>query len=198
MGEIEDQVQKNLVGFCAYLEEHVEKWKSILQESQKTIEALCNQAEQLRHVEQVNLKDMEGFEETQKALQFSILSGIEEEISAVKEFIEKLSKANQNLKNKLTTLEKSSLSLNWEEDSPVVKGSATQPPLSRVLMDGLEFWTYFSKAFQNISEKFKCMDLRCEKSMSAFEKAFTVDLDVKCVTDLIALTQYVNNVNAIV
>lgn len=51
MSDLEGQIQKRIVSFCKYLSEHVDKWKSALQESSKISAALSNQAEQLRHIE---------------------------------------------------------------------------------------------------------------------------------------------------
>lgn len=107
-------------------------------------------------------------------------------------FREKLCKANQTLKNKLITLETSSLDLDWSDDQcPVIKGSAAQPSLGNLLQAALDFSSHFFKTYKKMSDGFKHMDLRCEKSMTSLEKTFEVDLDDNDVQWLIAITQYV-------
>lgn len=110
-----------------------------------------------------------------------------------------MGEANQVLQNKLTNLERSSELIDWneEEDNLLVRGSATQPPLSRILRDGLEFLLYFSKTHHNINNSFKTINVRSEKCMDNFGKSFQIDLNNERILGLITLTQYVNNANSI-
>ncbi|KAK4876995.1 hypothetical protein RN001_009501 [Aquatica leii] len=191
-----EQVQKHVVNFCAYLEPHVEKWHLELQGSETALCALTNQTEQLRHVDKTELDD-DDFQQMKNTLKCSIYNGIEEEMVVIRDVIERLNKTNNTLKNKLFTLEKSTMDLYWDDKNLLFNGNATQPPLSKILMYGFEFWQYFNKRYQFISDSFKCLDFKCKNSVATFVLAFEVDLNVKCVRELLALTQYVNNIKAI-
>ncbi|KAK5642082.1 hypothetical protein RI129_008249 [Pyrocoelia pectoralis] len=197
MCELKDQVQKNVVNLCTYLVDYVDIWRGSLQETESAIRAFRNQAEQLQCTDRTHLADVENFQEMKDCIKFSIFNGIELEIATIKASIEKLGKANGTLKRKLFSLEKSTWELNWDENHPLMKGSATQPPLSRILFLSLQFWQFFDRLFQQISSSYKSLNVNCEKSVSALVNSFNVDLNVNCVNELIALTQYVNNPDAI-
>lgn len=109
-----------------------------------------------------------------------------------------LNKSNQDLRNKLSTLERSTLDLDWEQSTKLLRGTAVQPPLSAILQDGLEYSNFFAFSLKRISEQFKNLNVRNEQSMCELEKSFTVDLDTKCVRYFIALTQYIENENSVV
>ncbi|KAF5304441.1 hypothetical protein FQR65_LT07971 [Abscondita terminalis] len=197
MDDICEQVQKQVVGFCTHLEPHTEKWRLELQSSDAAVRALINQAEQLRHVEKTDLINVDGFQNMKDRLKCSIYNGIEEELVVIKDAIVRLNKANSVLKNKLFTLEKTTLELDWDQDNALIKGNAIQPPLSKILIYGLEFWQFFNKHLQNISDNFKRLDLMCEKSVASFASSFVIDFEETCVRYLIALTQYIDNVKCI-
>ncbi|RZC42773.1 hypothetical protein BDFB_009502, partial [Asbolus verrucosus] len=110
---------------------------------------------------------------------------------------DKLSKSNNDLKNKLFTLEKSTLDLDWEKKTELIRGNGTQPSLSRLLQDGLAFSIFFSKCGRTINDHFKEIDLNDEKSVKELQASFDVDLNSKVVTNLIAITQYIDNEKAV-
>lgn len=85
--DCESTVAKNVVNFCAFLPKHLEKFQVIKQSMMKTIEVMGNYAEQLRHVENTNLKKMDDFQSVKENLSFCILKGIEEEIKGTKTFL---------------------------------------------------------------------------------------------------------------
>lgn len=106
---------------------------------------------------------------------------------------------NGDLKNKLTLLETTSVNLDWEdENSLLIKGSATQPTIGRLLDYSLDFWLFFRAAASNINAKFRSMDARNANSMNELENSFKVDLEDRTVRRLLAITQYVDNEKAII
>lgn len=99
---------------------------------------------------------------------------------------------NHDFRTKLGNFESSTLQLDWSSNSEIVRGSPTQPRLDKLLQLSYECSLYFSKVLKNINNHFKSMDVRSERSMTDLEKSFDVDLDVKVVNDLLAVTQYVD------
>ncbi|XP_063925661.1 uncharacterized protein LOC135139381 [Zophobas morio] len=195
--DVEGQVQKHLVTFCKALPVHVSCWRSVIQDAAKPLQTLANLCEQRRHVTAANLKTFDEFEDAQSQLLYQISCLIEEEFLVLKELINKLSKSCNDLKNKLLTFERSTLTLDWEENSELIRGSGFQPPLSRLLQDGLEFSNFLGRSAKNISDRFKSLNLDDEKAIRELQASFDVNLDDGIVGALIALTQYVDNVKAI-
>ncbi|CAH0546926.1 unnamed protein product [Brassicogethes aeneus] len=111
--------------------------------------------------------------------------------------IEALNTANHELKNKLSELERSTIPLDFDIGSPLIHGTAIQPSLSRVLKNGLQFWTFFSNAVKKINESFKSFDVRNETSVQELENSFKINIRDERLTYLLALTQYVDNERAI-
>lgn len=102
------------------------------------------------------------------------------------------------MRNKLSTLERATHDLDWEQSTELLRGTAIQPPLSVILQDGLEYYSFFASSLKRLSEQFKNLNVRDEQSMCDLEKSFSVDLDAKCVRYFIALTQYIGNENLLV
>ncbi|KAG5899382.1 hypothetical protein JTB14_036870 [Gonioctena quinquepunctata] len=145
-----------------------------------------------------NIEYIDGFIDIQENLRFKLFTEIEDEIKLLRSVIDLLGNANEVLKNKLTVLERSTIDLNWDSNTPLLKGTALQPPLSRILQEGLTFWLYFSKTTKSLKENFKKIDVRNEKAMKDFEKSFELDLENECVSRLLSLTQYVINPKAVI
>ncbi|CAH0546927.1 unnamed protein product [Brassicogethes aeneus] len=197
MCDIEVQIQKLVVHFCKMLPNHVNKWESVIKDANGPLKALVNFSDQLRHIEMANIKDIDDFCNIQNKLQYQILSSIEEEFSFLKPKIEALNTANHELKNKLSELERSTIPLDFDIGSPLIHGTAIQPSLSRVLKNGLQFWTFFSNAVKKINESFKSFDVRNETSVQELENSFKINIRDERLTYLLALTQYVDNERAI-
>lgn len=109
-----------------------------------------------------------------------------------------MTKLNQDLKNKLSLLENSTIDIDWSDTSELLSGTAVQPPLNVLLSEGLAFCTFFTRALKNITDRLKHMNVRNERTMSQFKEAFNIDLDDRTVRYYLALTQYVNNETSIV
>jgi transcriptional regulator of heat shock response len=198
MDNAEIQVQKHLVSFCKVLPAHVHSWGSVLQESAKSLQTLTNLCEQQRHVKRAKLLHLENVDDARTTLLCRISDRVEEELVQLKELIDTLNKCNNDLKNRLLTFERSTLNLDWERDSELIRGNGSQPSLARLLQNGLAFSNFFSKRARNISDNFKSLNLDEEKSIKRLQASFDVDLDDKVVTSLVALTQYVDNEKAII
>ncbi|XP_066257206.1 uncharacterized protein [Euwallacea similis] len=197
MSDLED-IQKKLVNFCQILPQHVQTWKDTLVAMQDPLRALCNFCEQLHSVEEAHITYIENFEIIQRDLQVKILGHIEEELEALKPQIERLNKYNHDLKNKLTTLERATIDLDWDLKSSVLQGSPIQPPLDKLLQMAYEFWIFFSEALKNMNNNLKTVNVRDEKSMDKCQKALKVDLaDNNKVYALLAITQYIINEKAV-
>ena len=65
-------------------------------------------------------------------------------------FRKDLDKANIEFKNKLSTLEKTTLELDWEKNLPLIQGSPIQPPLRNLLEMFYDVWLLFSEVFKKI------------------------------------------------
>ncbi|XP_066154431.1 uncharacterized protein [Euwallacea fornicatus] len=194
-----EEIQKKLVSFCEILPQHVETWKDALAAMQDPLRALCNFCEQLRAVEEAHIMYIENFEIIQRDLQVKILGHIEEELEALKPCLGRFNKCNHDLKNKLASLERATIDLDWDLKSPLLQGSPIQPPLAKLLQMAYEFWIFFSEASKDINNKLKTINVRDEKSMDECQKALNVNLvDNNKVYPLLAITQYVINEKAVV
>lgn len=109
-----------------------------------------------------------------------------------------MNKLNQDLKNKLSCLENSTIDIDWSDTSELLSGTGVQPPLNVLLSEGLAFYTFFTRALKNITHHLKHMDVRIERSMLQLKKTFDIDLDDRTVRYYLALTQYINNDTSIV
>ncbi|XP_057658136.1 uncharacterized protein LOC130895043 [Diorhabda carinulata] len=192
-------VQKNVLNFCTILLSHCNKWNFLLTEAIKPVQALVNFSEQLRHVEKANIKYIDDFEDLQQKLLYKITSEIEDEIQLIKDILSRLSAANQLVKNRLSILEKSTIDLDWEEITDLIKGNAFQPPLYRILQDGYEFMMFFTNALKSMNESFKILNVRNEKIMNDFENKFKLDLESNLVVNnFLAIVQYVGNEKSVI
>lgn len=104
-----------------------------------------------------------------------------------------MTRLNQDLKNKLSALENSTLNIDWEDTSELITGTALQPPLKVLLSGGFDFYTFFHSIATNINERFNDIDLRNEKLMSKFKDAFNIDFNCKTVRYFLAITQYASS-----
>nr|CAI5868729.1 unnamed protein product [Callosobruchus analis] len=193
MEQIERNIQKNVINFCKLLPAHVEKWKLLLADALKPAKALGNYSEQLRHVEGANITYLENFTEIQETLKYRLYTEIEEELKLLKNIINQLGQSVQDIKNKLSLLERSTFDLNWESESELIRGSPVQPPLSHILDKGFEFCLYFSKAVKQMNEQVKTINVRDEESMKKFEESFDVQLDEDWIRNFVAIVQYIDN-----
>ncbi|XP_018575002.1 uncharacterized protein LOC108913843 [Anoplophora glabripennis] len=193
MNQLECIVQKHVEMFCKIMPRHVEKWKILLQHATKPAEALSNYAEQLRHVQKAAVTHIEEFAEIQKNIEYKIVKGIDYEIRILKEIVDQLNSLNHEMRNKLSLLERSTIDLNWDNDSQLLVGTALQPPLWKILHEGLCFWSYFADAMKCINNQMKYINVKDVKSMEAFENCFNLNLDNSVITNLLSKTQYVNN-----
>ncbi|KAI4469847.1 casein kinase 2 substrate [Holotrichia oblita] len=198
MTQLETQINKYLVNFVKALPSFRDKWGALVESIAKPLDGLINQAEQLRHVEKADLKDVDDFEGMKERLLYRIYEGIEEDICSIKQTVDKLNKLNNDLKNKLTLLENATVNLDWDDkNAALIKGSATQPALELLLDYALDFWLVFCLAARNINKAMREIDVRDAKSMTDLQNSFKVDLDCRAVTFLIAITQYIDNEKAI-
>lgn len=108
-----------------------------------------------------------------------------------------MNECNIDLKNKLLVFERSTLNLNWEENTELIRGNGVQPPLAKLLQYSLEFLSFFLMNAKSISDCFKSLNVENEKSINELKKAFQVDINQKLVRSLLALTQYVDNEKAV-
>lgn len=99
-------------------------------------------------------------------------------------------KLNDNLRNKLSQLENATININWNDKSELLVGTALQPPLKVILSRGFDFYMFFNNILRNINEQLKNMDVRNERTMLKFKKAFNSDFEDETVRYFLALTQY--------
>ncbi|XP_028139097.1 uncharacterized protein LOC114333426 [Diabrotica virgifera virgifera] len=191
-------LQKNLLNFCKLLPSHVDKWRNLLNEAEKPVQALVNFSEQLRHVEKANISYLEDFKVLQDKLMYKIFSEIEDEIASIRGIIDRLHTANQEVKNKLSILEKSTVDLDWDEETPLIRGTAFQPPLSRILQEGYNYVLFFTSALKSFNDNMKVLNIRNEHFMKIFENKFKIDLESKVVINYLAIVQYIGNEKAAV
>lgn len=154
---------------------------------------------------------MDEFERTQSNLQFSVAVLIEEDLCTLKMlvyviyitfcrsinnfscFSEKLNKNQLDFREKLIILENSTIKLDWNKETMLIKGTPIQPSLVQLLQLAYAFCQYFSKAIVNINSCLKNMDVCNEESMKQLEECFKVDLNNQDVLNFIAITQYIGN-----
>ncbi|EFN66715.1 hypothetical protein EAG_00705 [Camponotus floridanus] len=140
-----------LVRYFARLQKLDEKWKELSAKAERPLEALANQAEQFRHVANVNINetenDMDG--ETRERLMFKILMGLEDEIALLQDILTQFNDANQDLKNYLIKLEnaRSQVSLKDETMQELIKGTSYRPKLNLLLEWAVESFQFYHNMY---------------------------------------------------
>lgn len=181
-----------MTDFCKALPVHLDRWREVLNDAKKPLQILDKTALQLRCMDGV--KD-ESYKEAVDEVRFLLLRAADQEVALIKDLIEKLTKSNHDVKNKLVSFEDATLKLDWDdEDCLLIHGNATQPPLARQIHMGLNYYYYFANALKKMTSLLKKLDYQDERVIKDFVSSFKdVDLDHTDVTYLISLTQYIVN-----
>lgn len=108
-----------------------------------------------------------------------------------------LNNINHDLNNKILALERSTAQLDWDAESPLIKGSGNQPSLARFLELIFDFWRFFVTTMKNINSNYKTIDFRDEKSLQNLDQSLNIDLNNNTITYLLAISQYIKNEQAI-
>ncbi|KAK9893050.1 hypothetical protein WA026_023351 [Henosepilachna vigintioctopunctata] len=196
MNDFEKVVQKNIITLVKYLPTHVTTWSTILDDISRPLQVLSNQSEQLRCVDSANIDWMENFKQIQGSLSHKISREISDTLIELKLKINQLKQVNNDLKTKVLTLEQSSLAIDWNSSSRIVKGSPTQPSLENLLDHCLRFLTFFLEIGEKIYNAFNNLEVKKPESVQLLRESFKVNLSDSTVTYLIAITQYIDkNIN---
>ncbi|XP_049819557.1 uncharacterized protein LOC109605349 isoform X2 [Aethina tumida] len=123
------------------------------------------------------------------------LINFSEQISHIKKDF--LNNINHDLNNKILALERSTAQLDWDAESPLIKGSGNQPSLARFLELIFDFWRFFVMTMKNINSNYKTIDFRDEKSLQNLDQSLNIDLNNNTITYLLAISQYIKNEHAI-
>ncbi|XP_047370713.1 uncharacterized protein LOC124957659 isoform X3 [Vespa velutina] len=108
---------------------------------------------------------------------FKIFIGIENEISLLQDILQRLNDAIQDLKNRLTNLEKSrsNVSLHDEDMKDIVNGTPYRPKLNLLLEWAIEGFQYYHELYLSINKSMKAMDYKNEESIDNFADSFVED-----------------------
>lgn len=121
---------------------------------------------------------------------------MDEELDLVNLKIIDFYKYNCEYKNKLTALEESTLDIDWDSEAPVIKGSAVQPPLIKILKLGYDIYMIYLSVHKNISTNLANLNSNQKKNMDNFVKLCSHEFnrikEYNKINILLALTQYVN------
>ncbi|XP_025262368.1 uncharacterized protein LOC105252825 [Camponotus floridanus] len=165
-----------LVRYFARLQKLDEKWKELSAKAERPLEALANQAEQFRHVANVNINetenDMDG--ETRERLMFKILMGLEDEIALLQDILTQFNDANQDLKNYLIKLEnaRSQVSLKDETMQELIKGTSYRPKLNLLLEWAVESFQFYHNMYLRIRDCMKSIDYKMEETIDNLISSF--------------------------
>lgn len=165
-----------LVRYFARLQKLDEKWKELSAKAERPLEALANQAEQFRHVANVNINetenDMDG--ETRERLMFKILMGLEDEIALLQDILTQFNDANQDLKNYLVKLEnaRSQVSLKDETMQELIKGTSYRPKLNLLLEWAVESFQFYHNMYLRIRDCMKSIDYKMEETIDNLISSF--------------------------
>ncbi|KAF7283280.1 hypothetical protein GWI33_001049 [Rhynchophorus ferrugineus] len=195
--DVEEKViQKYLLNFCSMLPSHVELWKKAIEEIQIPLKALSNFTEQLDFVRSAELGKDEHFEKVKEELDVEILISIDEELDILNFKINDFYKYNCDYKNKLTCLEESTLNIDWDSDSPVIKGGPLQPPLQKILKLGFDVYMMYWNVHKVISANLTNLNSIEKKYVDNFVKLCSGEFnrikEYDKINILLALTQYIN------
>ncbi|GAB1868610.1 hypothetical protein CAJAP_09689 [Camponotus japonicus] len=165
-----------LVRYFARLQKLDEKWKELSAKAERPLEALANQAEQFRHVANVNINETENNmdEETRERLMFKILMGLEDEIALLLDILTQFNDANQDLKNYLVKLEnaRSQVSLKDETMQELIKGTSYQPKLNLLLEWAVESFQFYHNMYLRIRDCMKSINYKMEETIDNLISSF--------------------------
>ncbi|KAL6436733.1 hypothetical protein ACFW04_004870 [Cataglyphis niger] len=169
----------SLIRYFARLQNLDDKWKELSEKAERPLEALANQAEQLRHVTNVNINETESSVdgETQERLIFKILMGIEDEITLLLDILTQFNDINQDLKNYLINLEnaRSQVSLKDETMQELIKGTSYRPKLNLLLEWAMEGFQFYNNMYLSIRDCMKSIDYKREETIDDLISSFVED-----------------------
>ncbi|KAJ8683792.1 hypothetical protein QAD02_019584 [Eretmocerus hayati] len=148
---MEKELHKCLVDFFSKFENTDNKWQESRSNLVRVLNALENQAEQLRHVTNPEVDNAELFkvEGLRERLIFKIHAGIEEEVTRIQEAITRLHNNSQDLKNRLTKIEsaRNAVSLHDEKMKELVSGTPYRPKLNLLLEWAIDVCEYYHNLY---------------------------------------------------
>ncbi|XP_046824100.1 uncharacterized protein LOC124426448 [Vespa crabro] len=173
------ELHKSLINYFTYLKKLDEKWLELFTAAERPLQALKNQCEQLHFVssEDVDNEEICMIDYAREKLIFKIFIGIENEISLLQDTLQRLNDAIQDLKNRLTNLEKSrsNISLHDEDMKDIVNGTPYRPKLNLLLEWAIEGFQYYHELYLSINKSMKAMDYKNEESIDNFADSFVED-----------------------
>ncbi|XP_050451511.1 uncharacterized protein LOC126851501 [Cataglyphis hispanica] len=189
------KLNMSLVRYFARLENLDDKWKELAEKAERPLEALANQAEQLRHVTNVNINETENSVngETQERLIFKILMGIEDEITLLLDILMQFNDNNQDLKNYLINLEnaRSQVSLKDETMQELIKGTSYRPKLNLLLEWAMEGFQFYNNMYLSIRDCMKSIDYKREETIDDLISSFVEDQrGRRNINKILAFTQF--------
>ncbi|XP_029173941.1 uncharacterized protein LOC114942689 [Nylanderia fulva] len=184
-----------LVRYFARLERLDDRWKELSGKAQRPLVALANQAEQFRHVTNVNTSETENSmdEETRERLIFKILMGLEDEIALLSDILKQFNDANQDLKNHLINLEnaRSQVSLKDETMQELIKGTAYRPTLNLLLQWAVEGFQFYHNMYLRIKDRMKSIDYKTEETIDNLMSSFVEEQrERKNIQKILAFTKF--------
>ncbi|KAL6436732.1 hypothetical protein ACFW04_004870 [Cataglyphis niger] len=184
----------SLIRYFARLQNLDDKWKELSEKAERPLEALANQAEQLRHVTNVNINETESSVdgETQERLIFKILMGIEDEITLLLDILTQFNDINQDLKNYLINLEnaRSQVSLKDETMQELIKGTSYRPKLNLLLEWAMEGFQFYNNMYLSIRDCMKSIDYKREETIDDLISSFVEDQRGRRNINILAFTQF--------
>ncbi|KAL2746620.1 uncharacterized protein V1477_004990 [Vespula maculifrons] len=173
------ELHKSLINYFVHLKILDEKWLELFTSAERPLQALRNQCEQLRFVssKDVDSEEICMIDYAREKLIFKIFMGIENEISLLSDMLQRLNDAIQDLKNRLTNLNKSrnNVLLRDEDMKDIINGTPYRPKLNLLLEWAIESFQYYHELYLFINESMKAMDYKNEESIDNFADSFIED-----------------------
>nr|KAF7434551.1 hypothetical protein H0235_002742 [Vespula pensylvanica] len=145
------ELHKSLINYFVHLKILDEKWLELFTSAERPLQALRNQCEQLRFVssKDVDSEEICMIDYAREKLIFKIFMGIENEISLLSDMLQRLNDAIQDLKNRLTNLNKSrnNVLLRDEDMKDIINGTPYRPKLNLLLEWAIESFQYYHELY---------------------------------------------------
>ncbi|KAL2725655.1 uncharacterized protein V1478_008328 [Vespula squamosa] len=173
------ELHKSLINYFVHLRILDKKRLDLFTTAERPLEALKNQCEQLRLVSSKDVDNEEicMIDHAREKLIFNIFMGIENEISLLSDILHRLNNAIQDLKNRLTNLNKSrsNVLLRDEDMKDIVNGTPYRPKLNLLLEWAIESFQYYHELYLSIKKSMKAIDYKNEESIDNFAESFVED-----------------------
>ncbi|XP_043484433.1 uncharacterized protein LOC122512583 [Leptopilina heterotoma] len=197
---MEKTLYKSIVKYYSYLKIVSTTWNDVISSAKEQINGLKSLCEQFRLITSVDADQTEIYKQNglKEKLQIKVFRAIQNEIAIIGNFLNRLNKINQELKNKFARIEeaRSKVSLRDLEMKQLINGTPLIPRLEKLILWAKESQDYYPSLLQSVSENFNSLDHNDENTIVNFEKSFNINYFWKIKIDnILRFTETISRVN---